>query len=258
MKEAIEGLKSGKSPGSDGIGIEWYKAYKEGGSTHISRSVQGIERTGTVQDRMVEGVIALAYKKGSRLDIGNYRPIGLLNVDYKILTKVLANRVIGSIMQPTQSYSIPGRDIADTIGTVRDVIEYMKRDKKGGIVLGIDWNTAFDRVEHEYLFRVLEKFGFGVKMIGWVRRLYEKAKSCIKINGVLTDKFELGRSVRQGCPLSALLYAISVEPLATLIKRDKRIVGIELPYGGMCIINQYADDTTITVREGNSVKEFWR
>ncbi len=55
--------------------------------------------------------------------------------------------------------------------------------------------------------------------------------------------------MRQGCPLSALLYAISVEPLATLIKRDKRIVGIELPYGGMCIINQYADDTTITVRK---------
>lgn len=54
--------------------------------------------------------------------------------------------------------------------------------------------------------------------------------------------------------LSALLYAISVEPLAILIKKDKRVVGIKLPYGGTCIINQYADDTTITVREGNSVK----
>ncbi len=93
-----------------------------------------------------------------------------------------------------------------------------------------------------------------MKLVGWVRKLYEKAKSCVKFNGVLTDKFEVGRSVRQGCPLSALLYAISVEPLAKLIKRDERIVGIDLPYGGISIINQYVDDTTITVREGNSVK----
>lgn len=257
VEAAIGGLKSGKSPGSDGIGIEWYKTYREEVAPILVKVFKEMERTGMVQDRMVEGVIALVYKKGNRLNIENYRPISLLNVDYKILTKVLANRVkkvIGSIVQPTQSYSIPGRDIADTIGTVRDVIEYMKRDKKGGIVLGIDWNKAFDRVEHKYLFKVLEKFGFGSRMIGWVKRLYEKAKSCIKINGVLTDRFKIGRSVRQGCPLSALLYAISVEPLATLIKRDRRVVGIELPYGGMCTINQYADDTTITVREGNSVK----
>lgn len=66
--------------------------------------------------------------------------------------------------------------------------------------------------------------------------------------------FEVGRSVRQGCPLSALLYGISVEPLAILIKKDKRVVGMKLPYRGTCIINQYTDDTTITVREGNSVK----
>jgi len=255
--EAIEGLRSGKSPGSDGIGIEWYKVYKEEVAPILVEVFRGIERTGIVQNRMVEGVIALVHKKGNRLDIGNYRPISLLNVDYKILTKVLANRVkkvIGGLVQPTQSYSVPGRDIADTIATVRDVIEYMKRDRKGGIVIGIDWNKAFDRVEHEYLFRVLGKFGFGVKMVEWVRKLYGRATSCVKINGVLTDKFEIGRSVRQGCPLSALLYAISVEPLAALIKRDKGIVGIDLPYGGTCIINQYADDTTITVRGGNSVK----
>lgn len=62
---------------------------------------------------------------------------------------------MGYILQPTQSYSRDlGRDIADTIGTIRDDIEYMKRDKEGGIVLGINWNKAFDRVEHKYLFRV--------------------------------------------------------------------------------------------------------
>ena len=60
--------------------------------------------------------------------------------------------------------------------------------------------------------------------------------------------------MRQGCPLSALLYAIVVEPMATLVKRDKGVVGIRLPFGGVCVINQYADDTTITVRDGGSVK----
>ncbi len=129
----------------------------------------------------------------------------------------------------------------------------MKRDGKGGIVLGIDWNKAFDRVEHEFLFKVLEKFGFGERMVGWVRRLYGSARSCVKVNGILTDTFDVGRVCATRVPLSALLYAISVEPLASSIKRDRRITGIELPYGGTCIINQYADDTTVTVRDGGSV-----
>ena len=257
VMEAIEGLNSGKSPGSDGIGIEWYKVYKHDVSPILVEVFREMERTGVVQDRMVEGVITILYKKGSKLDLENYRPISLLNVDYKILTRILANRmkrVIGEVVQPTQCYSIPGRDIADTIGTIRDVIEHMKRDRIGGVVVGIDWNKAFDRVEHEFLFRVLEKFGFGEKMVGWVRRLYGSARSCVKVNGVLTDFFEVERSVRQGCPLSALLYALSVEPLATLIKRDKGVEGIKLPYGGRCVINHYADDTTITVRDGGSVR----
>ena len=256
--EAIEGLRTGKSPGSDGIVVEWYKSFKHDVAAILVQVFGAMERTGVVQGRMVEGVIATVYKKkGSKLDLENYRPISLLNVDYKILTKVLANRVkgvIGEIVQPTQSYSIPGRDISDTIATVRDVIEYLKRDGRGGIVVGIDWNKAFDRVEHEFLFKVLERFGFGEGLVGWVRRLYGSAKSCVKVNGVLTDRFEVERSVRQGCPLSALLYAISVEPLASLIKIDKEVQGIMLPYGGVCVINQYADDTTVTVRDSGSVK----
>ncbi len=106
---------------------------------------------GEVQNRMVEGVKTLVFKKENKLDLENYRPISLLNSDYKILTKVLANRmkrVIRDIIQTTQSYSEPGSNIADTIGTIRDVIEYMKRDGKGGIVLRIYWNKAFDRVKH--------------------------------------------------------------------------------------------------------------
>lgn len=160
MTEATEGLRSGKSPGNDGIGIEWYKVYEKEVEPVLVKVFKDMERTGAVQNRMVEGVITLVFKKGNKLDLENYRPISILNVDYKILAKLLVNRmkrVTGNISPPTQSYSIPGRHIADTTGTIRDVIEHMMRDWTGEIVLGIAWNKAFDRVEHTFLYRVFRE-----------------------------------------------------------------------------------------------------
>jgi len=102
---------------------------------------------------------------------------------------------------------------------------------------------------------VLEKAGFGKRLIGWVRRIYSSAVSCVKINGVVTNVFKLGRSVRQGCPLSAMLYALSAEPLATLLRQNRYIKGVEVPGGGVSLVYQYADDTTITVKDRESVRE---
>lgn len=129
----------------------------------------------------------------------------------------------------------------------------MNRDGKGGVVLSMDLNKAFDRVEHGFIKQVMERFGFGKRMLEWIELLYGNAKSCVKINGVLTEPFKLERSVRQGCPLSALLYSITVEPLAMLIKKDKTINGIPIPNGGVTTIHQYADDTTFTVRDIMSI-----
>ena len=215
-----------------------------------------MERLGKVSESMATGLITVLFKnRGSKLQLGNYRGLSLLNTDYKILAKALANRiktVVRTIVSSTQAYSIPGRDIADTIGSVRDVVRHMKEE--GGVVLSVDFNKAFDRVEHEFMFRALERFGFGQKLVKWIRLLYSNAKSRVKCNGVLTDSFRLERSVRQGCPLSALLYSITAEPLATMLKKDKHIQGINIPGGGRSLIHQYADDTSITVRDLVSVK----
>jgi len=118
----------------------------------------------------------------------------------------------------------------------------------------VDLNKAFDRVEHSFIEQTLKKYGFGDKIRKWIKVIYDNARSCVKINGVLTDSFALERSVRQGCPLSAMLYSIIAEPLASLIKRDKSIRGIQMPYGGVSVIHQYADDTTFTVRDMESVR----
>ena len=128
-----------------------------------------------------------------------------MNTDHKIIAKVLANRikgVLGDLIAPTKAYSVPGRDITNTICTIRDLVHYMEKDKRGGIVLSLDLNKAFDRVDHQFLFKTMERFRFGERMIAWIELLYRNAKSYVKCNGVLTNTFPLERSVRQGCPLS--------------------------------------------------------
>lgn len=173
---------------------------------------------------MLTGVITIIYKnKGSPHKLENYRPLSLLNTDYKILAKTLANRmkeVVGTIISPTQTYSIPGREITDTICAIRDVVHRMEKEGQRRIVLSIDFcSKAFDRVEHNFLEQTMTKFGFGNRMVKWVSLIYKNAKSCVKINGALTDAFPLERSVRQGCPMSSLLYSIAAEPRATLVKK---------------------------------------
>ena len=255
--KAIDELGRNKSPGIDGIIGEFYIEFKEELVPVLDRLFRYIEEKGEMPHSMTIGLVSIIYKKGSRDKLENYRPLTMLNGDYKILAKVLANRikgVIGTVVGSTQAYSIPGRDIADTISSIRDTITHMKGNNIG-IVASLDLNKAFDRVDHGYLYKVLDKVGFGNRMIGWIRRMYERAASKIKINGIVTEEFRLERSVRQGCPLSALLYALSAEPLAALILQNRGIKGIELPGGQMSTLYQYADDTTVTVRDKESVVE---
>lgn len=255
IEAAIAGLGRNKSPGIDGITGEFYMEFREELVPVLDRVFRWIEEGDRMTADMATGLVSIIHKKGNRDRLENYRPLTMLNTDYKILARVLANRikrVIGTVVGSTQAYSIPGRDIADTVSSIRDTIEFMKRGK-GGAVMSLDLNKAFDRVDHTYLHRVLEEMGFGHRLRGWIRRMYDRAHSCVKINGIVTDTFRLERSVRQGCPMSALLYSLSAEPLAQLLRQNKKIRGIELPGGKESLLYQYADDTTVTVKDRESI-----
>ena len=256
IKESIMSLNTNKSPGTDGLTGEFYKTFIDNLLPILNIIYAEMEKEQEIPESLATGLITIIYKnKGSKRKLENYRPLTVLNTDYKILTKVLANRIktaAPTIVAPTQAYGIPGRDISDIIRTIRDTIECMGKD--GGIILSMDLNKAFDRVEHSFLFCTLEKFGFGQRIINWIKLLYKNARSRIKINGAITDPFPLERSVRQGCPLSAVLYSLTAESLAEMIKKDKEIEGIKLPNGGESKIQQYADDTTCMVKNMNSVK----
>ncbi len=110
-------------------------------------------------------------------------------------------------------------------------------------------------MEHQFLFGILKSFGFGENFIKWIKILYKGEGTRIKCNGFLTKYFKLTRSVRQGCPLSALLYSLVAEPLGLAMRQEKNVRGIQIEGGG-CGNNifQYADDTTLIVRDLQSVK----
>jgi len=110
--------------------------------------------------------------------------------------------------------------------------------------LNLNFEKAFDRVEHGYLWGVLQAFGFGDRFVGWVQTLYTSATSRITLNVNLTDPVRLCRSVRQGCPLSSLLFTLAVEPLAYLINGDPDIRGTLSSGERQIKLLQFADDTT--------------
>lgn len=239
-----------KSPGLDGLTVEFYRTFW----THLGplflEVVKEIYNCKELSRTMKRGVISLIYKKkGDKKYLKNWRPITLLNVDYKMISKTITSRlklVLEQIISPEQSCSVPGRDIAENIASIRDVIDYSEQEHLPAYIIKLDAQKAFDRVSHEYLFNLLPHFGFGENFIRWIKIFYTDISSAIKCNGHISSFFDVKRSVRQGCGLSALLYVICAEPLNLLFKNNT-LNGIPIKSSNMTsMVYQQADDTTLT------------
>ena len=114
-------------------------------------------------------------------------------------------------------------------------------------MINIDLKKAFDGVDHEFLFKIMEKMGFSQRFISWIKILYNDIQSSVLINGHLGNFFNVNRGVRQGCPLSMILYVISQEPLYQAIKQTKQIAPLDIPCKPIKLLG-YADDTTFFVK----------
>ena len=197
---------------------------------------------------MRRGIITLIPKKDKdQLLLKNWRPISLLNTDYKILTKVLAYRIkkiLPDIIHNDQSGFINGRYIGENIRLFIDVFNYFRDNNIPGLVLGIDFEKAFDKVEWDFLYMVMEKFGFNIDFIRWIRLLYTDIEGCVINNGFSSDVFSIECGVRQGCPLSPYLFIIVAEILALIIRQDNQFKGLSFENSDLKIC-QYADDTLL-------------
>lgn len=252
IKYALFGMALKKSPGGDGLTTEFYRHFYGILEPIIYKIYNEMFKKGHMSKSMKCGIINLIYKnKGDKRELKNWRPISLLNVDYKVIARCLSNRlkgVISSLINENQTCCIPRRDISDNVASIRDVIELIETEKLEGYICKIDQLKAFDMVSHDYLFSVLSKFGFGNSFIKWVHVLYNGIRSAVKCNGHVTSYFNVERSVRQGCPLSAMLYVLCAEPFSLALRKNLEKYSIDIPdTENKSLVYQHADDTTLTI-----------
>ncbi len=225
--QAVQQLSIGKSPGIDGIPIEFYQTFWSLLHPHYLAFIHCVQHSSFLPSKNT-GVTAILYKdRGDLSDLANYRPLSLLNVDVKIFTKALTNRlkqVLPTLIHSTQT-AIDGRKIDYTVHLLRDLIQLANTQNLEAAFVFLDQEKAFDRVNHEFLYRTMHAFGFGRTFLHWVQLLYSNATTRIKVNGFLTPRIPLLRGVRQGCSLSPLLYVLIIEILALQLRANPNIVG---------------------------------
>ena len=253
----LKTFKLGKSPGEDGYTVEFFNCFFEILGQDLLDSLNASYDFGELSVSQRRGVITLVPKEDSNLLLlSNWRPITLLNVDYKIASKAIAKRiesVLPKLINPNQTGFVKGRYIGQNIRLLIDVLEQTKRQDIPGILLLLDFRKAFDTLEWPFIQQTLSVFNFGESIIHWVSTFYVKCVSSVLNNGFCTEPFPLSRGVRQGCPLSPLLFILGAEILANKIRQDKNIQGIKI-YNHEFKISQFADDTSLLCEDLNSVE----
>ena len=206
---ASQKMKLDKSPGLDGIPIEFYHTFRHILGSFLIKIYNESFQLEKLCNSQRTSVLSLLHKKGDVNLLKNYRPISLTNVDYRILGQVLANRlhkVLPTLISHDQAGYVKGRYIGNNIRAIEDLILYAEKENVNSIICFLDFQKAFDSVEWECIYRVLKKFNIGNDYIQWIKTLYYKPKITIKNNGWLTDYIELQRSVRQGCSVCIVIY----------------------------------------------------
>ena len=259
--KALKSFGKCKSPGNDGLTAEFYLFFWTHLGEIMVKSFNTSYEKCLLTNSQRQAVITLLEKPGKdRTLLKNWRPISLLNTDYKIATKALASRltpVLPTIIHHNQTGYVKNRNISDSIKSILDILEYTKRKQLSGMLLCLDFQKAFDSLEWNFMFKALKAFNFGDSFIKWIKLIYTDVSSCVINNGNTSEYFEVGRGVRQGDPLSAFLFIISVEILSHAIRECSDIKGIKIDKEEIKLV-QFADDTTPLLSDKKSIKPLFK
>ena len=222
---------------------------------------QAIKGTGKLPKHFMEGDITIVHKKNTRLDPRNYRPLTMLNTDYKIYTKVLANRmkkVVHEFVSSPQKGFVPDVFIAECTMMLTLIENYINEnpEERQGAFLFLDMEKAFDRVSYQFLNKSMEAVGFGPNFrnaVGMMYNVTNPPRRRVLANGYYSSWFELKSGVPQGCPLSPLIFLFVAEALKNAVDMETGIKGIKVG-DKYYKISQFADDTTLLLGKLREIK----
>ncbi|KAF1329068.1 putative Pollike protein, partial [Globisporangium splendens] len=247
LADAIRHMKATSAPGMDGLTAGFYQVAPDVFGECLSLVFNDQLRRGVLLPSQRKSAVVLLHKKGSRAQPGNYRPIALIPVDVKVLSKALTYRlqsVVPDLVHADQKGFVKGRSIHHHVRFLADLQDLVTSRDEEAYALFLDFEKAFDRVNWDYMFRLLERMGCGSEFVQWVRLLYTEPQAHLVINQNIQPVLFPTRGVKQGDPLSALLFLLTIEPLGNLLRSHKEF--------GVCLTEDhtstsvfFADDTTL-------------
>ena len=254
VEDVIKNLKKNKAPGPVQIINEFLKDYRSTLIRPLTKIFNMILETEEIPIQWKISEIILLFKKGSKKEIENYRPISLSSNIYKIFMKIVKNRIYNQL-DLNQGIEQAGfrrnQSTIDHLQAINQVIETALEYQMETHMLFIDFHKAFDSVEHEYLWKGLKKQGIPLKLINILRSTYENSKAYIKLEKE-GETFEIGRGVKQGDPLSPNLFNSIIEELVKSLQWENE--GIKI--NGRFLNNlRFADDIILLSSNKESLEK---
>ncbi|GJW42685.1 RNA-directed DNA polymerase, eukaryota [Tanacetum coccineum] len=248
IKSAVWSCGENKSPGPDGYTFEFFRRYWNFIGPDLCSAVECFFDKGSFPMGNNASFIALIPKVPDAKYVTDYRPISLIGSVYKVITKVLANRlatVVSDLVSDTQSAFVANRQILDGPFILNEVLTWCKRKRKQAMIFKVDFAKAYDSVRWDYLMEVLQAFGFGPNWCKWVRGTLSSAMASVLINGSPSEEFAFYRGLKQGDPLAPFLFILVMESLHLSFTRtvnEGLFTGLQLNESMTISHLFYADD----------------